>query len=282
MGGGRIVRDRLWFYLTYRESYAENTVPGMFFNKNGGDPTKWLVDFDTSRPAFSDTRDKEPHRAPHVAGVAAQQDQLHELGAVQLGATVAAASRRGRLKRRGMNLYTPGHTRTLTWSSPLTNKMLLEAGWGSYMANYANNAPRIDGLHNPALISVLEQTGVASAAVPGSVFNGGIPDLTYRFDNPLGGGFQHHQIGTLANLKASISYITGAHNMKVGYMGGFSNPSQAYYNFTPFVQYRFSGGVPNQLTQTAQFGPTGPWPSNSSATSCRHLSTRRISGPRAA
>ena len=96
------------------------------------------------------------------------------------------------------------------------------------------------------MISVLEQ---CSAACP----NGGIPDLTYRFDKPLGGGFQHHQIGTLAHLRASISYITGAHNMKVGYMGGFSNPSQAYHNFTPFVQYRFSGGVPNQLTQTAQF-----------------------------
>src|SRR5206468_9163001 len=27
MGGGRIVPDRLWFYLTYRENYAENTVP---------------------------------------------------------------------------------------------------------------------------------------------------------------------------------------------------------------------------------------------------------------
>ena len=94
--------------------------------------------------------------------------------------------------------------------------MLLEAGWGSYLANYANDAPRIDGLHNPALISVLEQTGVASARSP-VPFNGGIPNLIYRFDNPLGGGFQHHQIGTLANLRASISYITGAHNMKFGY-----------------------------------------------------------------
>src|SRR6185436_14586472 len=34
MGGGPIVRDRLWFYLTYRESYAENTIPGMWFNRN--------------------------------------------------------------------------------------------------------------------------------------------------------------------------------------------------------------------------------------------------------
>ena len=55
MGGGPIKRDKLWFYATYREVYAENTVPGMFFNKNAGDPTKWLVDFDTTRPAFVDS-----------------------------------------------------------------------------------------------------------------------------------------------------------------------------------------------------------------------------------
>src|SRR5215813_14116823 len=58
MGGGRIVRDKLWFYLTYRETYGENTIPGMFFNKNGGDPTKWLVDLDTGRIAFNDVRDR--------------------------------------------------------------------------------------------------------------------------------------------------------------------------------------------------------------------------------
>ena len=54
MGGGPLRRDRLWFYLTYREVYSENTIPGMWFNKNAGDPTKWTVDFDTSRPAFRD------------------------------------------------------------------------------------------------------------------------------------------------------------------------------------------------------------------------------------
>src|SRR4029077_7736086 len=43
MGGGRLVRDKLWFYLAFRELYAENTIPGMFCNKNAGDPTKWLV-----------------------------------------------------------------------------------------------------------------------------------------------------------------------------------------------------------------------------------------------
>jgi len=249
MGGGRIIRDKLWFYLTYRQSYAENTTPGMFFNKNGGDPTKWLVDFDTSRVGFNDTRVKN-----YIGRLTWQASPRNKIS-FQDSEQWSSANRTGggsatrTPEAQGLNLYTPGHTRTLTWTSPISNRMLLEAGWGQYLANYANDAPRIDGQHNPALISVLEQTGVG---------NGGIAGLTYRFDNPLGGGFQHHQIGTLANLKASISYITGAHNMKVGYMGGFSNPSQAYYNFTPFVQYRFSGGIPNQLTQTAQYGGTGP------------------------
>src|SRR5947208_829260 len=34
MGGGKIIKDRLWFYLTYREWGAWNTVPGMWVNKN--------------------------------------------------------------------------------------------------------------------------------------------------------------------------------------------------------------------------------------------------------
>jgi hypothetical protein len=249
MGGGKIVQDRLWFYLTYRESYAENTIPGMWFNKNGGDPTKWLVDFDLNRPAFNDTRVRN-----YIGRVTWQMSPRNKFN-YQNSEQYSSGNRTGggsatrTPEAQGLNLYTPGHTRTLTWSSPFSNRVLFEAGWGSYMANYANDAPRIDGQHNNALISVFDQ-----GTSPGT----GIAGLTYRFDNPLGGGFQHHQIGTLANLRASISYITGAHNVKVGYMGGFSNPSQAYYNFTPFVQYQFNNGVPNQLTQTAQFGGSGP------------------------
>jgi hypothetical protein len=256
MGGGRIVRDKLWFFLTYRESYAENTTPGMFFNKNGGDPTKWLVDLDTARPAFNDTRVR--NYIGRITWQATPRNKFSFMDSEQYSSSnrTGGGSATRTPEAQGLNLYTPGATRTFTWNSPFTSKMLFEAGWGSYLANYANDAPRIDGLHDPALISVLEQTGIASSTVPGSVYNGGIAGLTYRFDAPLGGGFQHHQIGTLANLKASITYVTGAHNMRFGYQGGFSNPSQSYYNFTPFIQYRFSGGVPNQLNQTAVFGPT--------------------------
>ena len=58
MGGGRLVRDKLWFYLTYRQTGGERTVPGMWFNRNAGNPNAWTVDFDRNRPAFNDNLDR--------------------------------------------------------------------------------------------------------------------------------------------------------------------------------------------------------------------------------
>src|SRR5215208_3286462 len=40
--GGPIAADRLWYYANVRDEGSERTVPGMFANKNAGDPTKWL------------------------------------------------------------------------------------------------------------------------------------------------------------------------------------------------------------------------------------------------
>ena len=54
MGGGRIIRDKLWFYVTYRETGAEQTVPGMWFNKNASNPNAWTVDFDNTQQTFND------------------------------------------------------------------------------------------------------------------------------------------------------------------------------------------------------------------------------------
>ena len=58
MGGGRIIRDKLWFYTSYRHIATDNTVPGMWVNKNAGNPNAWSVDFDQSKQAFSETLDR--------------------------------------------------------------------------------------------------------------------------------------------------------------------------------------------------------------------------------
>jgi hypothetical protein len=250
MGGGRIVRDKLWFYGTYREVVAENTIPGIFFNKNAGDPTKWLVDFDTSRPSFGDsvTRNAIGRLTWQVSPrnkVSFSHSQQYDRQNKKGGGTATRTP-----EAQGLRLYTPGFIQTATWASPITNRVLAEAGWGNYFSVYANLAPRVDGTHNPDLISILEQ---CSAGCPN---NGGIAGLIYRYNLPLQQGFEHHQIGTIAQTRASLSYIPGSHNLKFGYQGNVSHPSQSYFNTTPFIQYRFNNGIPNQLTQTGVFPGT--------------------------
>ena len=75
MYGGRIVQDKLWFYSTYRQTGGKSTVPGLFWNKNAGDPTKWIVDFDRSKPAFYQQGGAPGDAPADVAGDAAQQVQ---------------------------------------------------------------------------------------------------------------------------------------------------------------------------------------------------------------
>ena len=102
------------------------------------------------------------------------------------------------------------------------------------------------------MIQRLEQVGEPGCTVSGDC----IPGLLSRMPRAPGqGGFTHSLIGNLAALHASLSYITGAHNMKFGYQGGFGNPSQTYQNYTQVVQIRTNSGVPNQLTQTLSVGP---------------------------
>jgi len=253
MGGGRIVRDKLWFYLTYREVVAENTVPGMFFNRNAGDPTKWLVDFDTSRPAFVDsvTRNAVARLTWQISprnklsiSHSEQYDRQNKTG----GGSATRAP-----EAQGMRLYTPGHIQQASWTSPFTNRLMFEAGWGDYFSRYANFAPRVDGSHNDSMISVVEQCAPScplNNGYPNDPSIPGIAGLIYRFNQPLQQGFERHQIGTIAQMRAAASYIPGSHSVKVGYQGNISHPSQEYFNFTPFIQYRFNNGVPNQLNQT--------------------------------
>jgi hypothetical protein len=98
----------------------------------------------------------------------------------------------------------------------------------------------VDGTNNLEMIRVQEQSGE-------------IPNLLFRQGQGTGGGFYHNLIGTLANLRASLSYVTGAHNMKFGYQGGFNNPSQTYNHRGQVINIRVRNGVPNQLRQSIVF-----------------------------
>src|SRR4029078_12273612 len=58
----------------------------------------------------------------------------------------------------GRSLFQHSHTQQAKWSSPMTSRILLEAGWGTYQARYRNPAPRIDDSLNPPMITPAEQS----------------------------------------------------------------------------------------------------------------------------
>ena len=128
----------------------------------------------------------------------------------------------------------PTRVQQITWTSPATSRLLLEGGFGTYLSHFGG--PERPG-NNRDLVRVTEQAGI-------------IPGLTYRSQNWSSNHTGNH------NWRASLSYITGAHSMKVGYLGAFVS-----YTATPFTNnqrlaYRFNNGVPNQLTMSASYYDT--------------------------
>jgi hypothetical protein len=257
MYGGRIKRDSLWFYAMFRQTGGERTVPGMWQNKNAGNPNSWVVDFDTSKQAFNNNLERQatlqmtwqatPRNKFNFHWSEQFNDANYDLGGgAGVPTTTPEASSRV--------LYIPSRQPRVSWQSPITGRLLAEAGWGMYQATYRFDE-RNDGTSNPQMIQRLEQVGepfcVADKTRPEC-----IPNLISRFPSaPGSGGISRSKIGTVASLRASLAYITGEHSMKFGYQGGFSNPSQSYLNYQPVRQIRTNSGVPNLLTQTVSVGP---------------------------
>jgi hypothetical protein len=234
-GGGKIIRDKLWFYATYRQVGSNRTVPGMWVNRNAGNPNAWTVDFDKSQQAFTDSMERQA--TARITWQATPRNKFNFQWAEQYNdsAHTGGGTATQTIEATNRTYYIPSRQPNATWSSPISGKLLAEAGWGMYQARY-RFAPRADGTFNPLMIRVVEQGGE-------------IPGLASREPSQ----FTHSLIGTLASLRASISYVTGAHSMKFGYQGGFSNPSQTYNNFGQVIAMRFRDGIPNQLTQTIAY-----------------------------
>ena len=114
---------------------------------------------------------------------------------------------------------------SVTWTAPLTNRLLLEAGWG--FGGYLYGRER-EG-NNRDLARVTEQAGV-------------IPNLTYRSMI-----WQRNQSFT-PRYRASMSYVTGSHNFKVGVDGLNFDQMRTYLGNNQSLNYRLNNGVPNQLT----------------------------------
>src|SRR5207244_3333321 len=77
--------------------------------------------------------------------------------------------------------------------------------------------------------------------------------LYHGWQNVGGASYLAYTPSHLTNIRASLSYVTGAHAFKVGFTDGIANRDNNLFcspNSNCLV-YRFNGGVPNQLTEVA-------------------------------
>ncbi len=124
----------------------------------------------------------------------------------------------------------------VTWQSPTTSRLLLDAGLGTYMSHWGGVL--MPGTTAGDLIRVTEQ------CASGCANNGGIAGLTYRSPN-YALDFQG-----VFTWRASASYVSGAQSMKFGYQGGYLVDNQKGITNPTFLAYRTNNGIPDQITET--------------------------------
>jgi hypothetical protein len=237
-GGGRIIRDKVWFFATARYNKAAQ-YSSIYYNKNAGDPTTWVYDPDVARgPAANDNNWKSTN-----IRLMWQANQKNKFGFSydyalscpcprNLTATVSPEA--------NVTAYAPikpGTMLFLDWTSPVTNRLLLEFRFMKRDSQSTRPLTNIYFTHDPhglLLNSVTEQaTG-----------------LNYRASNTTATSSRN----PVRQPKFTLSYITGSHDLKVGFNLGYQNQDQKAYSIDSPISFRFNNGVPNQLTMLAT-----PW-----------------------
>jgi hypothetical protein len=259
--GGPVLKDRLWYYGVFREEGAHRSVSGMYANRNAGDPTRWTYERDLSRQSVSpgsyrilnlrltvqaSARNKigvfwDEQRPCNGATWSSAEDGCRNQpgsGFIYGGTSTISPEAGGTGAGGTSGGY--GHkfqrVQQATWSSPVSNRFLLEAGFGTYLSRYGSNEQ--PGNPTRSMVRVTEQCAAGCAV------NGSIPNLVYRSHN-----WEDNWMGA-HTWRASASYVTGAHNMKIGYQGAHHVYDPKTFTNDQFLAYRVSNGVPNQLTQT--------------------------------
>jgi hypothetical protein len=245
--GGPIKRDKLWFYGSYRQLSTAQGVEGIFGNAYAFDPSHWDYRRDDS-VSVRDVQGRKIYQArftgqatPKNRVMFSQQNEYRCQGSTATLSGDGCRTRESDWTAMGSTTLSPEASDRYfdfpywltqgTWTSTATSRLLFEAGFSrlAYPGGAGTGPP--DGARN--LIQVVEQ-----AAIGGHPANFG-----YRGINTVGDSYQN-----IKNWRTSVSYVTGAHNLKVGYAGGYQRADVALITGESQLTYRFNNGVPNQFT----------------------------------
>lgn len=244
--GGPIVEDKLWFFWTVRHTGSRNSVAGIFINRAAGDPNRWDYDPDYSRQAVDDNTTKNSSirltwQASPRNNVGVWWDEQKTCqSCVGGGAAGSAALTAGSLSPEadGSN-HNPIRMAQLTWTAPVTSRLLLEGFYGLGPNAWFGDKQRAEG-YNPDLIEVQENAGP-------------VPGIAYRGQDAA------RNYGYMSTYRGSVSYITGAHRFKAGAQLQQTEAAFISYYNNHRLRYVFTNGAPTSLTMYGNHAQRNPF-----------------------
>jgi hypothetical protein len=247
--GGPILVDKLWFYGTARHNVNKANIAGLFYPV---DPNAIRREDDRDRPAFSDIYFRD-FTGRMTAAVTAKQ-KVTGFAEYQPKCDCTYQLAGTRAPEASSITKWPIVLVQASYTNIVTNRLLIEAGVGYSDASYTiypqlglpSGSPTdaftilpggvVSSTNRP--ISIVEQGG-------GSL---GLAPLTYRSGG--NGNSTNSQDDTLKQVasRASASYTTGSHSLKIGMDGIYGYIIRRALNYNGYIQYRTRDYVPNQLT----------------------------------
>ncbi len=237
--GGPIKKDHLWFFVAPRTWGVARTQAGTYWNKTQNEylsapgaeykVVKWTPWVDRPEDRMSGRLEWYDSVLTRITYQANAKNKFNftydEQRACNCGSVSAAQSHEFYLSS---YRFEPNRLLQATWNSPVTNKLLLEAGYSATISQW--NMFYQPGV-TPDIISISD-VGIGQSYGSAQQYLG-FPNSRDRY-----------------TMRASLSYVTGSHNFKTGFQNELPI-TRTNYQSNGNMNYTFRNGLPISITQRA-------------------------------
>ena len=224
--GGPMRQDRLWFFAATRFQGTQNEYPELFFNDTRGTPF-----YTPGAPAFA--RDWLKSQATRLTWQASERNKVNVFADVQSYQTRGTGSNTAPEAQTCWNMWPVGMYNG-SWTSPVTSRLLLEAGAGLSQGRFP--CTREDVTETYDFVVAATDVSIRERST-GLRYNA---KSNYR---PINDQDRYTE-------RFSLSYVTGSHSLKTGFqLQQHRKDVDTVVNQD--VIYEFNRGLPSRIVQYA-------------------------------